>query len=88
LKAVLSAMYVGGPVFFASLAFSGLYASRGDVSAAFGWNLIGAMAGGLSEFFSMAVGFKALVLLSMVFYLSASLAEIGASRRRGRPFHG
>jgi hypothetical protein len=42
---------------------------------AFGWNLLGAVAGGLLEFLSMAVGLKALLLVATAAYLAAALVH-------------
>jgi hypothetical protein len=41
------------------------------VASAFGWNLLGAMAGGLLETTSMAFGLKALALVALLAYLLA-----------------
>ena len=40
---------------------------------AFGWNLLGAVVGGLAEFFSMALGFRAMTLVAVTAYLLAFL---------------
>jgi hypothetical protein len=71
LKLLLSALFVGLPIFFASVCFALRFRVRISPDIAFGWNLLGAVAGGLLEFSSMAIGFKALSLLAMVLYLAA-----------------
>jgi hypothetical protein len=67
----LSVLVVGTPLFLASVCFARAFATRAAVDAAFGWNLLGAVAGGLLELISMAVGLKALLLVAAVAYLGA-----------------
>jgi hypothetical protein len=43
------------------------------VDVAFGWNLLGAVTGGLLEFSSMIIGLKSLSLVAMLAYLGAFL---------------
>ena len=69
LRLGLSAVYVGVPVFFAALCFADRFRVRTSAHIAFGWNLLGAVCGGLLEFFSMALGFKALTLVAIAAYL-------------------
>ncbi|HUJ28588.1 MAG TPA: hypothetical protein VLW85_21345 [Myxococcales bacterium] len=73
LRLLLSVGFVGLPVFFASMLFSALYATRAHAGVAFGWNLLGAVAGGLLEFSAMALGIKAMHLLALVAYLCTGL---------------
>jgi len=70
-RLALSVPLVGTPVFFAALLFGTLYRDRVAVAGAFGWNLLGAMAGGLLETTSMAFGLKALALVALLAYLLA-----------------
>jgi hypothetical protein len=81
IKLALSAVFVGAPIFFAGACFATLFRGRESSSTAFGWNLLGAVAGGLLEFTSMAIGLKALVLLALAAYLGAALIRL---RRSGR----
>ncbi len=76
----LSVLFVGTPVFFASLCFAARFKARPAADLAFGWNLLGAVLGGLAEFLSMAVGFRALTGLAIAAYLGAFLLA-----RRDRP---
>jgi spermidine synthase len=78
----LSVLLIGTPIFFAAVCFALRFASREVVSVAFGWNLLGAVAGGLLEFFSMSVGLKALLLFAVTAYLLAFLAK--ARQESGR----
>jgi len=72
-KLFLSVVVIGVPIFFAATCFALLFEKRHRADLAFGWNLIGAVAGGLLEFLSMWIGFKALLLLSASIYLLAFL---------------
>ncbi len=72
-RLMLSVLMVGGPIFFASVCFALRFRVRPAADIAFGWNLLGAVAGGLMEFFSMSLGLKALTLIAIVAYLGAFL---------------
>ena len=74
LKLAFSVAFVGIPAFFASLCFVALFRQRPDAAIAFGWNLLGAVAGGLLELGAMALGFKALHLIALGAYVLAFLA--------------
>jgi len=80
-RLALSVIFVGTPMFFAACAFAGLFRDRESADAAFGWNLLGAVAGGLLEMTSMELGLKALLLLALAGYLLAFLLRL---RRRLR----
>jgi len=62
------------PLLFAGVVFATLFARASAPRRAFGFNLLGALAGGLLEYASMAVGFKALGLLALALYLGSWLA--------------
>jgi hypothetical protein len=68
-RLALSLLFVGAPIFFAATLFASIFAERAEADLAFGWNLLGAVAGGLLEFLSMMVGIKALHLLALALYL-------------------
>lgn len=86
LKLLYTVLYVGVPVFLASCCFALRYRTREDAGTAFGWNLLGAVFGGLAEFASMALGFRALFLVALIVYLIAFLiAGRGASAPTARP---
>ena len=80
-RLLLSVLMVGGPIFFASVCFALRFRVRPAADIAFGWNLLGAVAGGLLEFFSMSLGLKALTLIAIVAYLSAFLIRSRSSSR-------
>jgi spermidine synthase len=70
LSRILYAAFICGfPVFCAGLAFADRFATRPDAERAFGWNIIGAVFGGLLEFLTMLLGLHALFLIGAVLYL-------------------
>lgn len=75
-KLAFSILFVGGPIFFASACFAALFTKRASPGAAFGWNLLGAVAGGLAEFLSMSLGMRALLLVALLAYLTAALIRL------------
>jgi spermine/spermidine synthase len=79
-RLVLSTLIVGVPIFLASVGFARVFEKRTDPGLAFGWNLLGAVAGGLLELVSMAVGLKALVLVAAAAYLGALLIAVRADQ--------
>jgi len=78
-RLALSVLYVAAPVIFASLCFAARFKARPAADLAFGWNLLGAVLGGLTEFFSMALGFRAMTLVAIAAYLLAFLIAHRAS---------
>ena len=70
-RLMASVLFVGTPIFFASICFALRFKARPAAGLAFGWNLLGAVAGGLMEFFSMVVGLKALTLVAIAAYLAS-----------------
>lgn len=73
LRLLTSVLFIGVPMLFASILFAVVFRKRERVDAAFGWNMFGAVAGGLTEFTSMAFGLKAMTLLAIAGYLLAFL---------------
>lgn len=64
------------PVGFAAVIFATLLKRAPDPSGSLGSNLIGAMAGGVLEYSSMALGLRAMVLLALGLYLAALLVHL------------
>jgi SAM-dependent methyltransferase len=62
-----------GPMFFAGVIFARLFSDSPNPDVAFGSNIAGSVVGGLSESFSMLLGFRYLLLLAVAFYLSSAL---------------
>ena len=71
---------MGTPIFFAAACFALLFRDRPEANMAFGWNLLGAVAGGLIEFASMITGIRALYLLVLAAYLGVVLLRVRARR--------
>jgi len=88
LKLLVSVPFVGMPIFFAGACFAVLFSNREAAGRAFGWNLLGAVAGGLAKFGSMAIGLKALVLVASLAYLLAFLLHARDARSFSIPVHG
>ncbi|HEX7330754.1 MAG TPA: hypothetical protein VF290_04595 [Pyrinomonadaceae bacterium] len=61
------------PIFFAGVIFAGSFRRTTQPDRAFGINVAGAMVGGLAEYGSMALGFKYIVLIAIVFYILSAL---------------
>jgi spermidine synthase len=79
-RLVASLLFIGLPMLFASVCFATVFGGRDRVDVAFGWNMLGAVAGGLAEFTSMIFGIKAMTLLATVGYLIAFLIINRASK--------
>ncbi|MEO6567400.1 MAG: hypothetical protein ABIO94_01450, partial [Opitutaceae bacterium] len=70
LPRVLFAVVVcGTPILCAGLAFASRFAARRETDAAFGWNILGAVFGGVLELASMILGLRGLFLIAAVLYL-------------------
>jgi hypothetical protein len=61
------------PLFFAGIVFADCYASVPEASVALGYNLLGAMVGGVLEYCSMAWGINNLNLLTLAAYAGVAL---------------
>ncbi|MBN1671239.1 MAG: hypothetical protein JXR37_09415 [Kiritimatiellae bacterium] len=72
-RGVIGALLNALPIGFAGIIFSIFLARSRNPSASLGSNLLGSVAGGCLEYLSMSLGLRALVLLALVFYLSALL---------------
>lgn len=66
-----SILVVGTPIFFASACFASSFSQRAAADRAFGWNLLGAVVGGLLEFVSMATSLRTLLLIALAGYALA-----------------
>ncbi len=60
------------PVFFAAVVYAHLYGEAKEPSTAFGYNLLGAMTGGIMEYASTAIGINNLNLLCIAAYLGVA----------------
>jgi SAM-dependent methyltransferase len=79
-RAAAAALLIGVPVFCAALCFSHLFGSEPVTGYPLGVNLVGAMAGGLLEYVSMATGMRAIWLLVLAVYGLAWLSTRLATR--------
>ena len=67
-QGVLAILIFLGPIFFASIIFALLIRKEKNFYAVYGSNLLGAMVGGASEYLSLMMGFKFLILIAMAYY--------------------
>ena len=74
-KLVFSIVVVGAPIFFASTLFAVRFKARLRSDVALGWNLLGAVLGGLLEFSSMTIGIRNLSLVALVLYALSAVAS-------------
>jgi hypothetical protein len=72
---VIGALVTAVPLFFAGLLFSQIFKSRQEPTISLGYNLMGAICGGLLEYSSMALGTKNLYLLALILYILAFLVH-------------
>lgn len=70
----VSAALVSAPLFFAAIVFAVSFSGSQNMGRDLGSNVFGAVVGGMSEYLSMAFGFKTLYLLSLAAYIIAFLA--------------
>jgi hypothetical protein len=76
---LLGGLLVATPILFAGMIFASLLQKHRDPVRALAFNLLGAIMGGVLEYFSMIIGTKALYLLAAAIYLLA----LWAYRRAG-----
>jgi hypothetical protein len=81
-QVALSCLLVFAPILFAGVIFAVSFAGAGKPDRAFGFNVAGAMAGGLAENTSMLIGFQYLVLVAVGFY---ALSWVSGLRRAVQP---
>jgi hypothetical protein len=68
-KSAIGGVIAGVPIFFAGILFASAFQRARNTSAAFGANLLGALAGGILENLSMIYGVAFLNLLALSIYL-------------------
>lgn len=66
---ILSSTIMALPLFFAGIIFATSLRRVGDISGVFGFNLLGSIVGGLSEYVSMWSGFNFLYVVAIGMYL-------------------
>jgi hypothetical protein len=72
-RVIVSCAIIFVPVFFAGVIFAAAFRESRRPDVDFGSNIGGVILGGLSEYFSLIVGFKNLLLLAVVFYILSAL---------------
>jgi hypothetical protein len=70
-------LLVFAPVLFAGVIFASSFKLTDEPDRAFGFNIAGAMLGGLAEYTSMLLGFQYLILVAILFY---ALSAFGLRR--------
>ena len=74
-----SCLLVFAPVMFAGVIFAASFRRTAEPDRAFGFNIAGAMMGGLAENSSMLLGFQYVVVVAILFY---TLSALGLFRSR------
>jgi hypothetical protein len=69
-----SCLLVFAPVLFAGVIFAASFKRTAEADRAFGFNIAGAMLGGLAENLSMVLGFQYVVIVAILFY---ALSAVG-----------
>ena len=67
-RTVIVCSFVFVPVYFAGIVFSTAFRESTQPDVDFGSNIAGIILGGLSEYFSLIVGFKYLLLIALAYY--------------------
>lgn len=83
-----SSLLVFAPVFFAGVIFAASFRRTQAPDRAFGYNIAGAMLGGLAENSSMLLGFQYVVLVAVCFYVLAALVALRSHDSRERALDG
>ena len=80
---VLGTLFMFLPIFFANLVFSREFRDVEKSTRAFGWNLLGAVAGGGLEYLSLVFGLRNLLWIVAICYLGAGFfyyLDLGGNR--------
>ena len=73
IRYLLAVTLVFSPIFFANLIFSREFKESEESTRAFGWNLLGAVAGGGLEYFSLLIGYRNLLWIVALCYVLVAL---------------
>jgi SAM-dependent methyltransferase len=74
-KVLVSCTVIFAPIFFAGMIFATAFRDSHQPDADFGSNIGGVILGGLSEYFSLMVGFNSLLFLAIAFYLLSAVLK-------------
>jgi spermidine synthase len=77
LQVIGSCLLVFAPILFAGVIFASSFKRTAEPDRAFGYNIAGAMVGGLAEYSSMLLGFQYVALVAILFY---ALSAVGLKR--------
>jgi Spermine/spermidine synthase domain len=80
LRCTVATLLLCLPVLFAGMVFIRSFAEAHFSGVALGWNLIGAVLGGMLETISQATGLRALVLIAAGIYIGSWIAQSGAGK--------
>jgi len=78
---LVTMVFTGLPILFAAGLFASCFKDEGDSAMALGWNLLGAVVGGLLEYSGMLVGIKALYIIAMCLYWAAGIGMLSQGKR-------
>ena len=81
-KVIVSCAVVFMPVFFAGVIFATAFRSSTQPDVDFGSNIAGIILGGLSEYFSLVLGFNHLLWVAIGYYLLSALLHPARFARR------
>ena len=85
LRTIGSCLLVFAPIGFAAVIFAQSFDRTRFADQALGFNIAGAMLGGLAEYCSMLLGFRYLLLVAMAFYLLSAIWRSAARYRTAQP---
>jgi spermidine synthase len=77
----LASFLTFAPIFCANVVFSHSFRDSLAADIAFASNLLGAMLGGMFEYFALALGYKTLLIFVLVFYVLAYLTRLSRNRQ-------
>jgi spermidine synthase len=84
-RVAVSCVVVFLPIFFAGLVFGVAFRDSARPDIDFGWNIAGAIFGGLAENASLVVGFNHLLFVAIGFYALSALLRPRAGSPQGAP---
>ncbi len=73
---LVTMIFTGLPILFAAGLFASCFQEETESALALGWNLLGAVVGGILEYGSMFLGIKALYLLALCLYAAAGMGIV------------
>jgi hypothetical protein len=77
-RVIVSCAIIFVPIFFAGVIFASAFRDSRQPDVDFGSNIGGVILGGLSEYFSLIVGFKNLLFIAVAFYILSAILRAPA----------